>query len=146
MHKGHLSVDLCVRISMKTGPLGLVNSLRHIWVIIGPSLVRTTACLLVNVKRLLKPMATYCQLDPWEHLTSGKYWWKYSNLYWHKRIWKYRLPNGGYFVHSLCVKQKPYRSRGGNEIDIAHQQRLSLHIAEISECKLRMKWLWSAAE
>ena len=46
----------------------------------------------------LSPMLGYCQLDPWEKI-SMKFKSKYQTFHSWKCIWKYRLRNGGHFVH-----------------------------------------------
>ena len=64
---------------------------------IGSTLVQIMACRLFGAKSLSEPVLGYCRLDPKEQ-TSVKLQSKYGAFYSRKRIWKYRLANGGHFV------------------------------------------------
>ena len=52
---------------------------------------------------LSKPTLSFCQLKPQEQ-TSVNFYPKYKTFHSRKCIWKYRLRNGGHFVHGRWVK------------------------------------------
>ena len=58
------------------------------------SLVQIVACRLNGSKPLFKPVLTYCQLDPKEHISMKSYL-KFKYFHSRKCVWT----NGGHFVH-----------------------------------------------
>ena len=64
---------------------------------IGSALVQIMAYRLFGAKTLSKPILGDCQLDPYDQ-TAVEFWLKYETFHSRKRIWKYRLWNGGHFV------------------------------------------------
>ena len=63
----------------------------------GSALIQIMACRLGGAKPLSKPMLTYCQLKPKEHI-SVKFYLKFRCFYSRKCVWTCRLRNGGHFV------------------------------------------------
>ena len=65
---------------------------------IGSALVQIMDCSICSAKPLSKPMLGYCRLDPGKQ-NSLKNQSKHKTFHSGKCIWKYRLQNGGHFVH-----------------------------------------------
>ena len=63
----------------------------------GSALIQIMACRLGGAKPLSKPMLTYCQLKPKEHI-SVKFYLKFGCFYSRNCVWTCRLRNGGHFV------------------------------------------------
>ena len=79
----------------------------------------------------LSPMLGYCQLDHWEQI-SMKFKSKYQTFHSWKCIWKYRLRNGGHFVHlSLSC---------GNIVFLCWIRLDSLNV-DIS-LQMYLDWIW----
>ena len=62
----------------------------------GSALVQIMACRLDSTKPLSKPVLTYCQLEPKEHI-SMKFYLKFKYFHSIKYVWTYRLRNGSHF-------------------------------------------------
>ena len=65
---------------------------------IGSALVQIKACRLFGANPLSKPMLVYCHLIPYKY-TPVKFQSRYKTFHWRKCIRRYRLRNGGHFVH-----------------------------------------------
>ena len=63
------------------------------------ALIQLMACRLFSTKPSPQSMLTYCQLNPQEHITM-KFYLKFKYFHSRKRIWKWRLQNGGHFVQA----------------------------------------------
>ena len=60
------------------------------------------ACRRIGAKPLSKPMLTYCQLDPKEHI-SMKFNLKFKYFHSRKCVWTCRLQNGSHFVQGSTI-------------------------------------------